>query len=38
MKLNSWTVRNELELFTSRYSYTDKVHFPGGENVRSLAQ
>lgn len=33
MKMNPWTVRNELDLFTDRYSYTDKVHFPGGENV-----
>jgi len=32
MKLNPWTVRNELDLFVSRYSYTDKVHFPGGAN------
>lgn len=33
MKLNPWTVRNELDLFTRRYSYTDKVHFPGGDNT-----
>lgn len=33
MKLNPWTVRNELDLFTSRYSYTDKLHFPGEENI-----
>ena len=33
MKLNPWAVRNELDLFTERYSYTDKVHFPGGENI-----
>lgn len=33
MRLNSWTVRNELDLFTSRYSYTDKLHFQGGENI-----
>lgn len=33
MKMNPWTVRNELDLFTSRYSYTDKLHFPGGENI-----
>ncbi|OVE77340.1 beta-xylosidase, partial [bacterium F16] len=32
LKLNPWTVKNELDLFTSRYSYTDKVHFPGGDN------
>ncbi|MEK5026912.1 glycoside hydrolase family 52 protein [Paenibacillus sp. FSL M7-1046] len=28
--MNPWTVRNELELFVSRYSYEDKVVFPGG--------
>ncbi len=33
MKMNPWTVRNELDFFTSRYSYTDKLHFRGGENV-----
>jgi hypothetical protein len=32
MKMNPWTVRNELDLFTSRYSYTDTLHLPGGEN------
>ncbi|WP_426452605.1 glycoside hydrolase family 52 protein [Paenibacillus sp. S-38] len=29
--LNPWTVRNELELFVNRYSYEDKVRFPGNE-------
>jgi len=29
MKLNPWTVRNELDWFIKRYSYTDKVRFPG---------
>jgi len=33
MEMNPWTVRNELDLFTNRYSYTDKLHFPGGENT-----
>ncbi len=33
MRLNPWTVRNELDLFVSRYSYTDKLHFPGGGSV-----
>ncbi|QQZ64419.1 glycoside hydrolase family 52 protein [Paenibacillus sonchi] len=28
--MNPWTVRNELELFVDRYSYEDKVVFPGG--------
>jgi len=32
MKLNPWTVRNELDLFTARYSYRDRLHFPGGGN------
>lgn len=31
LMVNSWTVRNELELFVSRYSYTDRVRFPGEE-------
>ena len=35
MTLNPWTVRNELDLFTARYSYTDRVHFPGGRNEHS---
>jgi hypothetical protein len=29
MKMNPWTVKNELDLFTSRYSYHDTVNFPG---------
>lgn len=29
MKMNPWTVRNVLELFLERYSYYDKVRFPG---------
>jgi len=33
MKMNPWTVRNELDMFVSRYSYTDKVHFPGEDNI-----
>lgn len=33
MEMNPWTVRNELDMFTHRYQYTDKVHFPGGENL-----
>ncbi len=33
MKMNPWTVRNELDWFTRRYSYTDKLHVPGGGNV-----
>lgn len=30
LAMNPWTVRNELELFVDRYSYEDKVVFPGG--------
>jgi len=31
LMMNPWTVRNELELFVNRYSYEDKVRFPGDE-------
>ena len=31
MELNPWTVRNELEWFLKRYSYTDTVRFPGDD-------
>ena len=29
MEMNPWTVRNELDWFLTRYSYTDTVRFPG---------
>lgn len=29
MKMNPWTVRNELDMFKERYSYIDEVVFPG---------
>nr|P45704.1 RecName: Full=Beta-xylosidase; AltName: Full=1,4-beta-D-xylan xylohydrolase; AltName: Full=Xylan 1,4-beta-xylosidase; Flags: Precursor [Geobacillus stearothermophilus]AAA50863.1 xylan 1,4-beta-xylosidase [Geobacillus stearothermophilus] len=29
LKMNPWTVKNELDLYTSRYSYRDTVDFPG---------
>ncbi|GIP22826.1 glycoside hydrolase family 52 protein [Paenibacillus sp. J22TS3] len=29
LKMNPWTVRSELDLFTSRYKYEDTVRFPG---------
>jgi hypothetical protein len=29
LKMNPWTVKNELDMFTKRYSYYDKVTFPG---------
>ncbi len=33
MKQNPWTVKNELDMFVERYSYTDTLHFPGGDNI-----
>lgn len=33
IKQNPWTVKNELDMFVKRYSYTDTLHFPGGENI-----
>lgn len=32
MRLNPWTVRNELDWFADRFRYSDSVHFPGGAN------
>jgi len=31
LRMNPWTVRNVLDFFTHRYSYTDTVTFPPGE-------
>ena len=31
LKMNPWTVRNELEWFHKRYSYEDRVRFPGDD-------
>lgn len=31
MKMNPWTVKNELEFYLEHYSYTDKVRFPGDD-------
>ncbi|HEX5324835.1 MAG TPA: glycoside hydrolase family 52 protein [Capsulimonadaceae bacterium] len=31
LKMNPWTVKNELDFFTERYSYRDTVFFPGDE-------
>jgi len=31
LRMNPWTVRNVLDTFTHRYSYTDTVVFPAGE-------
>ncbi|MFZ4451490.1 glycoside hydrolase family 52 protein [Salibacterium aidingense] len=33
MKMNPWTVRNELDMFIQRYSYIDQVRFPGEEQL-----
>ncbi|MDF2963593.1 MAG: beta-xylosidase [Paenibacillus sp.] len=33
MKMNPWTVRNELDLFVDRYTYEDQVFFPGQPDV-----
>ena len=27
--MNPWTVKNELDMFVKRYSYEDRVRFPG---------
>lgn len=32
LKMNPWTVKNELDLFTSRYSYHDTVYLPGDDH------
>lgn len=29
LRMNPWTVRNELDMFVDRYSYVDTVSFPG---------
>lgn len=31
LKMNPWTVKNELDWFTRRYSYHDTVRFPGDQ-------
>ncbi len=33
LKMNPWTVKNELDLFVRRYSYEDTVRFPGEERT-----
>ncbi|RRJ64171.1 beta-xylosidase [Paenibacillus oralis] len=33
LKMNPWTVKNELDLFTRRYSYKDTVRLPGDDTV-----
>ena len=31
LKMNPWTVKNELDMFVKRFSYNDRVRFPGDE-------
>lgn len=31
LKMNPWTVKNELDMFVSRFSYEDHARFPGDE-------
>ncbi|WNR42096.1 glycoside hydrolase family 52 protein [Paenibacillus roseipurpureus] len=31
LAMNPWTVRNELDMFVKRYSYEDRVRFPGDD-------
>lgn len=31
LRMNPWTVRNELDLFVERFSYVDTVRFPGDD-------
>lgn len=33
IRMNPWTVRNELELYAERYSYRDQVRFPGDDRL-----
>jgi hypothetical protein len=33
LRLNPWTVRNELDMFTERFSYYDEVRFPGEDQT-----
>ena len=33
LRMNPWTVRNELDMFSERYSYKDEIKFPGDEKV-----
>ncbi|MBB3112134.1 hypothetical protein FHS18_004212 [Paenibacillus phyllosphaerae] len=35
LKMNAWTVRNELDWFTKRYSYEDQVFEPGSDMLYS---
>lgn len=33
LRMNPWTVKNELDMFAERFSYTDQVRFPGEERL-----
>ncbi|SET09153.1 glycoside hydrolase family 52 protein [Paenibacillus sp. NFR01] len=33
LRMNPWTVRNELDMYVERFSYTDSVRFPGEEQT-----
>lgn len=33
LAMHPWTVRNELDLFVSRYTYQDNLHFPGDNTL-----
>jgi hypothetical protein len=33
MKMNPWTVRNELDMFANRYSYEDQLFFPDQPDI-----
>ncbi|MGM7719879.1 glycoside hydrolase family 52 protein [Metabacillus sp. Hm71] len=33
LKMNPWTVKNELDMFVKRFSYEDEVRFPNDETV-----
>ncbi|RSL32101.1 beta-xylosidase [Salibacterium salarium] len=33
LKMNPWTVKNELDMFVKRFSYEDEVRFPGDDTL-----
>lgn len=33
MRMNPWTVKNELDVFAERFSYTDEIRFPSEERL-----
>lgn len=38
LRMNPWTMRNVLDRFVDRYSYTDTLHFPDGEDFTPPAK